>query len=51
MTLTQLKKFFKQEHRRMVEHWGKDENQKQRTLYRTIKLAEEIAKIKKSLLV
>jgi len=45
MTLAQFKKFFKREHQRMVEYWGNKENQKQRTLFRTIKLSEEVGEV------
>ena len=45
MTLTQLRKFISKEHKRMVEKWSKGQDQKQRTLYRTIKLSEEVGEV------
>lgn len=45
MTINQLQTLIKQQHQRMVEDWGKHESQEQRTLFRAIKLMEEMGEL------
>ena len=45
MTLKELQNFIKKEHERMVKRSKKSEGQEKRTLFRTIKLMEEIGEL------
>lgn len=45
LSLDEIRDFIRQEHLRMVKKWGKESNQKERTLARTIKLMEELGEL------